>query len=128
MLAVVTAAVGLMVSVTGCDSRQHLATSGGFQVSASADDKAVIPEGWRRTKFGWEHTSTWGIAKREPTPSIDHWITRTSNRVPSWSRGTLSGIRDLSPITLALCQILAIACIVRLQQYFQTDAASEESN
>jgi hypothetical protein len=118
-VAIVASVIFSIALLSGCDSRQHLVNSVAFQVTASADSKAVVPQGWRRTKFGWEHTSTWNLAAAEAAPpSLQEWIDRTSRRNPHWTNNLLSKIRSLSPITIALAQIALIGLILGASSRF----------
>ncbi|MGB7324881.1 MAG: hypothetical protein WBD31_08405 [Rubripirellula sp.] len=117
----------MVLSSTGCDTQQHLANSHTFEVTASADSKAVVPNGWRRTKYGWEHTSTWGLtAAVKPSPSMQQWIERTAGRNPAWARTTFASIRQLSPITIALIQIALITAILKVSRRFTPQPPRED--
>lgn len=67
----------------------------------------VLPEGWRRTKHGWEHVSTWRI----PRP-LGQIIANQLDREPVWARNILAGLRSVPPLMFALIQITAIAAII----------------
>ncbi|WP_145419463.1 hypothetical protein [Planctomycetes bacterium K23_9] len=112
---IATALLLLVVATAGCDTRQHLANSQTSRVMASPHSAAVVPDGWRKTKFGWEHSSQWGLqAADQPSKSINQWIHETALRNPPWSRQLLSRIRGLSPISIALFQVLAIGVILKI--------------
>lgn len=71
---------------------------------------AVPPEGWRRTKDGWEHVSTWRPAPR-PLGEI---VLEQEMREPTWMKSALAGVRGIPPLAFSLFQITAIAVVVNL--------------
>jgi hypothetical protein len=74
---------------------------------AHAED-AHIPVGWRRTAFGWEHTSNW----LAPDKSIDHWIEEQKSREPAWIQRALALIRNTPPLVFAVMQLSMITAVV----------------
>ena len=71
---------------------------------------SVPPEGWRRTNRGWEHVSSWA----SPTKSIDSLMETQAAREPAFARGLLAQVSKLSPVTFAMCQVVAILAIAWL--------------
>ena len=70
----------------------------------------VAPKGWRRTKHGWEHVSTW-----RPIPRPLGQIIETQfDREPAWARLMLERLRGVPPLMFALIQVTAIAAIVNV--------------
>ncbi len=72
----------------------------------------VAPQGWRKTKDGWEHVSTWP----QPGKSINQWIDTQHDQEPPWLRHTFARLRTISPLMIALMQITAIALIVNVSR------------
>ncbi len=68
---------------------------------------SVPPEGWRRTNRGWEHVSSW----TSPTESIASLMETQAAREPAFARGLLAQVSKLSPVTFAMCQVVAILAI-----------------
>ncbi|MGI9472848.1 MAG: hypothetical protein ACR2NZ_15015 [Rubripirellula sp.] len=73
---------------------------------------SVPPEGWRHTKDGWEHVSTWRPAPR-PLGEI---VREQEEREPKWVKSTLAGVRGIPPLAFGLFQITAIAVIVNVSR------------
>ncbi|MGB7324853.1 MAG: hypothetical protein WBD31_08265 [Rubripirellula sp.] len=71
-----------------------------------------LPEGWRRTDNGWEHTSTWTPVTRH----LSEWIESQQAREPLWAQRLLASLRDTPPLIYAMCQITAITAVVVLTQ------------
>ncbi|WP_146533616.1 hypothetical protein [Rubripirellula reticaptiva] len=71
-----------------------------------------VPEGWRRTVNGWEHTSTWGPVTRQ----LSEWIESQQAREPLWAQRLLASLRDTPPLIFAMCQITAITAVVVFTQ------------
>ena len=69
---------------------------------------AVAPEGWRRTKRGWENTSSWPLLPR-PLGEI---IRLQEDREPAWMQLALANVREVPPLVFGLIQITAIAVIL----------------
>lgn len=86
---------------------------------------ASIPQGFRRTAHGWEDASTWGVVRDEPE-MVEHWLQVQRQREPEWMRTLLSRIRSTSPLTVALIQIAAIACIFRVSRVNAADGVQSE--
>ena len=80
--------------------------------------RAHIPNGWRYTKDGWQHTSTWMLDQdaREPM-TINQLIDRQQQREPEWMQGLMERVRSWSPAAIAMSQILLILLIVRIGNY-----------
>ncbi len=75
-------------------------------VIASSD--AHLPEGWRRTTTGWQHTSNWLSSGK----SINTLIQEQRSREPQWIQRSLQVIRHTSPLTIAMLQLIAITTVV----------------
>jgi hypothetical protein len=69
---------------------------------------AHLPEGWRRTSEGWEHTSNWLSIDK----SIDTWIAEQESREPAWMQRMLAGIRNTPPLAFAMFQLTMITAVV----------------
>ncbi len=106
--------------------------SNGVVSESGAKRRSVPPAGWRRTNRGWEDVSKWTT----PTPSIESLMETQAAREPALARGLLAQLSRLSPVTFAMCQvvaILAIACLATLDpqkahEETQTTAASDHPN
>ena len=70
---------------------------------------AVIPHGWRRTRDGWEDSSTW-VSRAQPLGEI---IRSQQQREPALMQRILATVCAVPPLLYALAQVLAIAAIVR---------------
>lgn len=70
----------------------------------------VPPVGWRKTNRGWEHVSSWN----SPTESIESLMETQAAREPAFARGALAKVSKLSPVTFAMCQVVAILAIAWL--------------
>ena len=77
-----------------------------------AQGHAVPPEGWRRTKDGWEHVSTW----RPTARPLGEIVLQQEMREPKWMKSALAGVRGIPPLAFGLFQITAIAVIVNVTQ------------
>lgn len=75
----------------------------------AAAHEVVVPEGWRRTNRGWEHTSRWQLAE----PSDATRYASVALVQPIWATTTMETVRNTSPLVIAVMQITAIALIVR---------------
>ncbi len=115
-IAILTVIVFVGVIPIGCDKYQHLAHSphGNAPPVMAADGrlsfKAHRPNGWRRTKDGWEHTNDWGVGANSKL-SLNQHIAEQKSREPQWLQESLAIVRSLSPITIALFQISLISLI-----------------
>ena len=74
--------------------------------------KSVMPSGWRRTKNGWEHVSTWTNFGLPAALSINELIEQQRAREPQWIRFAMARISRVPPLMIALIQIAAIVAIV----------------
>lgn len=74
--------------------------------------KSVMPAGWRRTKNGWEHVSTWTNLGLPTTSSINELISQQQAREPQWIRVAMARLSRVPPLMIAVMQITAIAAIV----------------
>ncbi len=72
---------------------------------------SVAPEGWRRTRNGWEHVSTWRSVATRPLAEI---IESQRQAEPAWIQAGLLKIREVPPLMFALIQITSIAVIVNV--------------
>lgn len=73
----------------------------------TATHPAIIPQGWRRTQDGWEHTTTWRTRIWPRAVDLDE-----SPAQPWWIQGTLAMLRAVPPLVFAIVQIALIAIIV----------------
>lgn len=71
--------------------------------------RSVMPEGWRRTRDGWEHVSTWTSLR-----SINELILQQRESEPVWAQLVFAKLRGISPLAIALMQVTAIAAIVNV--------------
>ena len=74
--------------------------------------KSVMPAGWRRTRNGWEHVSTWPSPGRYPEFTINELLQRQREREPKWIRMVMARISRVPPLMVALIQLTAIAAIM----------------
>jgi hypothetical protein len=77
----------------------------------SADSRAVIPTGMRRTKHGWEDASRWFPRDAGPKHSLEYWLAKQRLRENNWRFRVLDRLRSVSPVAIALTQIVAICLI-----------------
>lgn len=80
----------------------------GEAVADGSTEYATIPEGWRRTANGWEHTSNW-LADDKP---IEKWIVEQERREPVWIQRLLEIVRKTPPIAFAVLQLAAVSVVV----------------
>ena len=78
--------------------------------SVDSSARAALPSGWRLTKHGWEHTSTWTLSNA----SINQLIAAQRDREPAWIRFGFSKLRSIPPLMVALLQITAVAVITNI--------------
>ena len=83
--------------------------------------KSVMPTGWRRTKNGWEHVSTWTNLGLPSAASINELIGQQQAREPRWIRMAMARISRVPPLMIALIQIAAIAAIVFVSESRRRD-------
>ena len=93
-------------------------------VVAENGTKTVMPVGWRRTKNGWEHVSTWPSFGGAKAASINELIARQRDREPQWIRTAMARISNVPPLMVALIQITAIAAIVFVAESYRRDRES----
>ena len=75
----------------------------------------VIPEGWRRTVHGWEHTSNW----LRPIPAdLNELIEKQREQEPIWMQASIQSIRQISPVRMAGIQLALIALIFSLNRHW----------
>ena len=94
-------------------SMNPLVASQTLAVSADAATpgiRSVPPEGWRRTRNGWEHVSSWMTSQ---TP-LSELVETQQDREPAWMRSVLGTLRSIPPLAFAAIQLGLIAVIVRL--------------
>lgn len=84
---------------------------------------AAVPNGWRLTRDGWEHTSTWNPGG----PSINRLIEDQRNREPAWIRFGFLKLRSIPPLMVAVLQITAIAVITSIAENQRRSARSGKS-
>lgn len=87
---------------------QHQSQSAVRTVVVIPSTDAHLPEGWRRTSEGWEHTSNWLSVDK----SIDTWISEQESREPAWMQRALASIRNTPPLVFAMFQLTLITAIV----------------
>ena len=94
--------------------------------SFETDDQgfAVPPEGWRRTKDGWEHVSTW---RPVPRP-LGEIVLEQEKREPAWMKSALAGVRGIPPLAFGLFQMTAIAVVVNLTKRRAEVVRLDEAN
>jgi len=73
--------------------------------------KTVMPSGWRRTKDGWEHVSSWAHLLPQKPTSINELIADQHDREPKWLRQTMKRVGQIPPLMIAVIQVTAIAAI-----------------
>ena len=73
--------------------------------------KTVMPSGWRRTKDGWEHVSTWTHLLPQTSTSINELIADQHDREPRWLRQAMKRVGQIPPLMIAVIQVAAIAAI-----------------
>ncbi len=100
---------GSSISQNAACARSH-----DTEAKAAVPSTAVIPEGWRRTKYGWEHTSTW--TSLFANASINELIAIQRHREPAWIRYGFAKLRAIPPLMVAVLQITAIAVIVNIAE------------
>jgi hypothetical protein len=84
------------------------------QSTVAGAASAVVPDGWRRTRHGWEHTSTW--TNLFANASINELIEIQRRREPAWVRYGFAKLRAIPPLMVAVLQIAAIAVIVSIAE------------
>lgn len=77
---------------------------------SSRDPNPVLPQGWRRTRDGWEDVSTWTKTGK----NINDLIAEQKSQEPAWIRIVFSKIRAISPLMIALMQVSVVATIVNV--------------
>ena len=80
------------------------------ETSLDPEIHAVPPEGWRHSKDGWEHVSTW---RQTPRP-LGEIVMEQEMREPKWMKSALASVRGIPPLAFGLFQIAAIALIVNV--------------
>ncbi len=71
---------------------------------------SVVPQGWRRTVNGWEYASGWQqFSSSRPLAEL---VSIQQAREPAWIQNGMRWLRELSPLTFAVLQLLAITAIV----------------
>ena len=74
---------------------------------------AVQPEGWRRTRDGWENTATW----RTSVTSLGDIVRQQQVREPSWFQNLLARVRGVPPWGVALFQLAAVVGILIFERW-----------
>ncbi len=105
----------VFASLTGCAPPALFENECGHLVHAVATD-AVIPQGMRRTRNGWEDSSLWHLPTTVKDQSINSLIAKQQEREPVWVRSVFAKVRATPPLMLALIQITAIAAIVHINR------------
>ncbi len=100
------------ISETSFDSSEQLPAETELVLLTSRPQNPVAPEGWRRTRDGWEHVSTWDTVGQ----SINQLIAAQQEREPAWLRVAFAKIRRIPPLMIAMMQITAIAVIVNVSR------------
>ena len=78
--------------------------------SLAAVLRSVPPKGWRLTKDGWEHVSTWPPISQ----TIGEIVHEQESREPVWMKSILARVRGIPPLTFGLFQITVIAVIINV--------------
>jgi len=87
------------------------------QAKRAARAPAVVrPEGWRRTRHGWQHTNWWLLVDEPTSPA--HAARESIDESPSQQATTPS------PIVIVLTQILAVATVIGLSRKGKADDRS----
>lgn len=86
--------------------------------------KSVPPQGWRRTNRGWEHVNSW----KSPTISMDSLMQTQAAREPVLARDLLTKVSKLSPVTFAVCQVVAILAIAWLAKLVPPKAHEQKKD
>ena len=81
---------------------------------------AVTPRGWRRTKDGWEHTSSW-----RPQRSLSDFLNVEQQREQLWVHHFFNGVRSVPPLAYACLQIAAISAICWISQVSKAGVTTE---
>ena len=81
---------------------------------------AVTPRGWRRTKDGWEHTSSW-----RPQRSLSDFVHVEQQREQFWIHHFFNGVRNVPPLAYACLQIAAISAICWISQVSKAGVTTE---
>ena len=104
----------------GCQLSPHLPDRNHAVYSAPANSNSVAPNGWRRTKDGWEHTSNWAIeASGHADKSISELMQLQSKRESPWARTAMKVMRECPPHWIAVIQVLLIGVICSVSKKLQ---------
>ena len=80
--------------------------------SVQGKNQVVIPEGWRRTTQGWEHTTQWHFTQvTDSAPAAALPLAQ-----PKWVMITMETLRRTSPLVIAMAQLAAVAGIIGLSK------------
>lgn len=134
MLALMLGFLGLVPSSAGFVGRAKgfIASQFGLPFYAVADEAknipvthiaAVTPRGWRRTKNGWEHTSSW-----RPQRSLSDFVHVEQQREQFWIHHFFNGVRNVPPLAYACLQIAAISAICWISQVSKTVVTREHDS
>ena len=104
----------------GCQLSPHMPDRNHAVYSAPPNSNSVAPNGWRRTKDGWEHTSNWAIeASGHANKSISELMQLQSKRESPWARTAMKTIRECPPHWIAVIQVLLIGVICSVSKKMQ---------
>ena len=91
-----------------------------LRIAADGNEgRSFAPNGWRRTKHGWEHISSWKV----PTQSLGQIIEHQQSREPRWVQSALESLRRIPPVVFAMVQLTMIAFIVWIASVVRPDSA-----
>ena len=87
-----------------------------FRLIGHRQTNPVIPDGWRKTKDGWQHTSSWPHLKGSLSEivTINQLIAQQQASEPPWTRQIMLWLASVPPLAIAVAQILAIWMIVKI--------------
>ena len=131
MLALLLGSLGLFEGSAGFAwrAKRFISTQFGLPLDPLADEAqnipvthiaAVTPRGWRRTKNGWEHTSSW-----RPQRSLSDFLNVEQQREQFWIHHFFNGVRNVPPLAYACLQIAAISAICWISQVSKTGVTTE---
>ena len=108
----------------GCQGHQHLMRShpqartqvAGEYIDPNGKRHVVYkPNGWRRTKHGWEHTSAWLVNQNgRENVTYSTLLAAEEASTPTMIRPMLKRLATTSPVLIALAQICVIAIICQV--------------
>jgi len=107
-------------------------------IAAASTRRAVLPTGWRRTRYGWERAEAWadsngpavgfesddGKTYRRrfaavggaPPQTVSQWMLWDRAREPLWANRLLAIVRTVHPLSVAILLIATAILITRLSE------------